>query len=331
MNTNQLQQFAADARTALMNAIEPRVREALDPNSALHADNTAACKHLAHNAPSNDDRHAFDAYVEELTERYAYRWFNRIIAFRYMDVHGYTVTPVVSSADMTNATALPEILAAARRGEYDERVFGPAIRTNEAIKQRVEAIFNGEITTADPQSTAYGLLMSAACNYWHTYLPFLFDEPNTIDNTIDRVLMPQNLLADGSPLREAIKAMTPEACGMGMSSGNVEIIGWLYQFYIAPRKDSVMAGFKKGKKAGANEIPAATQLFTPEWIVRYLVQNTVGRLWMVNHPNCALADSWEYYITPTSDDDTAQLTVSSPEELTVCEIKTPYLIQFKVA
>lgn len=319
MNTNQLQQFATDARTALMSAIEPRVREALDPNSALHADNTAACKHLAHNAPSSDDRHAFDAFVEELTERYAYRWFNRIIAFRYMDVHGYTVTPVVSSADMTSATALPEILAAARRGEYDERVFGPAIRTNEAIKQRVEAIFNGEITTADPQSTAYGLLMSAACNYWHTYLPFLFDEPNTIDDTIDRVLMPQNLLADGSPLREAIKVMTPEACGVDKTSGNVEIIGWLYQFYIAPRKDSVMAGFKKGKKAGANEIPAATQLFTPEWIVRYLVQNTVGRLWMENHPDCALADSWEYYIAPTSDDDTAQLTISSPEELTVCD------------
>ena len=319
MNTSQLQQFATDARTALMNAIEPRVREALDSNSALHADNTAACKHLAHNAPSSDDRHAFDAYVKELTERYAYRWFNRIIAFRYMDVHGYTVTPVVSSTDMTNATALPEILAAARRSEYDERVFGPAIRTNEAIKQHVEAIFNGETTTTDPQSAAYGLLMSAACNYWHTYLPFLFDEPNTIDGTIDRVLMPQNLLADGSPLREAIKVMTPEACGVGMSSGNVEIIGWLYQFYIAPRKDSVMAGFKKGKKAGANEIPAATQLFTPEWIVRYLVQNTVGRLWMVNHPDCALADSWEYYIAPTSDDDTAQLTVSSPEELTVCD------------
>ncbi|RYQ43666.1 hypothetical protein PG2000B_0927 [Bifidobacterium pseudolongum subsp. globosum] len=319
MNTNQLQQFATDARTALMNAIEPRVREALDPNSALHADNTAACKHLAHNAPSSDDRYAFDAYVEELTERYAYRWFNRIIAFRYMDVHGYTVTPVVSSADMTNATALPEILAAARRGEYDERVFGPAIRTNEAIKQHVEAIFNGETTTTDPQSAAYGLLMSAACNYWHTYLPFLFDEPNTIEDTLDRVLMPQNLLADGSPLREAIKVMTPETCGVNTTSGNVEIIGWLYQFYIAPRKDSVMAGFKKGKKAGANEIPAATQLFTPEWIVRYLVQNTVGRLWMGNHPDCALADSWEYYIAPTSDDDTAQLTISSPEELTVCD------------
>ncbi|AFI63081.1 hypothetical protein BAAM1489_00150 [Bifidobacterium animalis subsp. animalis MCC 1489] len=319
MNTNQLQQFAANARIALMSAIEPRVREALDPNSALHADNTAACKHLAHNAPSSNDRHAIDAYVEELTERYAYRWFNRIIAFRYMDVHGYTVTPVVSSADPTNVNGLPEILAAARRGEYDERVFGPAIRTNEAIRRRVEAILDGDITTADPQGAAYGLLMAAACNYWHSSLPFLFDEPNTIEGAIDVVLMPQNLLADGSPLREAIGVMTPKACGVDELSGNVEIIGWLYQFYIAPRKDDVMAGFKKGKKAGAEEIPAATQLFTPEWIVRYLVQNTVGRLWMENHPDCALADGWEYYIAPTSDDDTAKLTVSSPEELTVCD------------
>lgn len=319
MNTNQLQQFAADARRALMGAIEPRVREALDPASALYADNRTACEHLRNAAPSAADHKAFDAYVEQVTERYAYRWFNRIIAFRYMDVHGYTVTPVVSSADPTNANGLPEILAAARRGEYDERVFGPAIRTNEAIRQRVEAILDGDITTADPQGAAYGLLMAAACNYWHASLPFLFDEPNTIEGAIDVVLMPQNLLADGSPLREAIGVMTPEACGVGESSGNVEIIGWLYQFYIAPRKDEVMAGFKKGRKAGAAEIPAATQLFTPEWIVRYLVQNTVGRLWMQGHPDCALAQQWEYYIAPAGDDQKAQSAIMSPEELTVCD------------
>ena len=319
MNTNQLQQFAADARHALMGAIEPRVREALDPASALYADNRTACEHLRNAAPSAADRKAFAAYVAQVTERYAYRWFNRIIAFRYMDVHGYTVTPVVSSADPKNVNSLPEILTAARRGEYDERVFGPAIRTNEAIRQRVEAILDGDVTTADPQGAAYGLLMAAACNYWHASLPFLFDEPNTIEGTIDVVLMPQNLLADGSPLREAIGVMTPEACGVGESSGNVEIIGWLYQFYIAPRKDEVMAGFKKGHKAGAAEIPAATQLFTPEWIVRYLVQNTVGRLWMQGHPDCTLAEQWEYYIAPTGDDQKAQSAIMSPEELTVCD------------
>lgn len=319
MNTNQLQQFAADARRALMGAIEPRVREALDPVSALYADNRTACEHLRSAAPSAGDHKAFDAYAEQVTERYAYRWFNRIIAFRYMDVHGYTVTPVVSSSDPTNVNGLPEILAAARRGEYGEHVFGPAIRTNEAIRRRVEAILDGDITTADPQGAAYGLLMAAACNYWHASLPFLFDEPNTIEGAIDVVLMPQNLLADGSPLREAIRVMTPEACGVGESSGNVEIIGWLYQFYIAPRKDEVMAGFKKGRKAGADEIPAATQLFTPEWIVRYLVQNTVGRLWMQGHPDCVLAQQWEYYIAPAGDDQKAQPVITSPEELTVCD------------
>lgn len=319
MNTNQLQRFAADARASLMSAIESRVREALDPHSALHADNKTACAPLLAGAPDSMDRKAFDAYVEQITERHAYRWFNRIIAFRYMDVHGYTLTPVVSPTDLTNAAGIPAILAAAMRSDYDDRVFGPAIRTNEAIKQRVEAILNGDIMSADPQSAAYGLLMEAACNYWHDFLPFLFDKPNTPESALDVVLMPRNLLTDGSPLREAVRVMTPEACGVGETSGNVEIIGWLYQFYIATRKDEVMAGFKKGCKAGADEIPAATQLFTPEWIVRYLVQNTVGRLWMQGHPDCALAEQWEYYITPTDTAQTATATITSPEELTVCD------------
>ena len=95
---------------------------------------------------------------------------------------------------------------------------------------------------------------------------------------MDELLMPADLLAEGSVLRNAVEAMTPEDCGVDDPSGNVEIIGWLYQYYISERKNEVMDGFKKNHKAGADEIPAATQLFTPDWIVRYLVQNTVGRL-----------------------------------------------------
>lgn len=86
-----------------------------------------------------------------------------------------------------------------------------------------------------------------------------------------------------------MEAMTPEDCGVDDPSGNVEIIGWLYQYYISERKNEVMDGFKKNHKAGANEIPAATQLFTPDWIVRYLVQNTVGRLWVRSHPDSQLS------------------------------------------
>lgn len=136
------------------------------------------------------------------------------------------------------------------------------------------------------------------------------------------MLMPADLLAEGSVLRNAVEAMTTQDCGTDDASGNVEIIGWLYQYYISERKNEVMDGFKKNHKAGADEIPAATQLFTPDWIVRYLVQNTVGKLWMQSHPDCQLYRNWDYYIQPAAGDVVQQenmLTVTSPEELTVCD------------
>ena len=134
--------------------------------------------------------------------------------------------------------------------------------------------------------------------------------------------MPADLLAEGSVLRNAVEAMTPEDCGVDDPSGNVEIIGWLYQYYISERKNEVMDGFKKNHKAGADEIPAATQLFTPDWIVRYLVQNTVGRLWMQSHPDSQLYKNWDYYIQPSEDDSTGNedvLNIQTPEDLTVCD------------
>lgn len=139
---------------------------------------------------------------------------------------------------------------------------------------------------------------------------------------MDELLMPADLLAEGSVLRNAVEVMTPEDCGVDDPSGNVEIIGWLYQYYISERKNEVMDGFKKNHKAGANEIPAATQLFTPDWIVRYLVQNTVGRLWMQSHPDSQLYKNWDYYIQPSEDGSTENediLNIQTPEELTVCD------------
>ena len=139
---------------------------------------------------------------------------------------------------------------------------------------------------------------------------------------MDELLMPADLLAEGSVLRNAVEVMTPEDCGVDDPSGNVEIIGWLYQYYISERKNEVMDGFKKNHKAGAEEIPAATQLFTPDWIVRYLVQNTVGRLWMQAHPDSQLYKNWDYYIQPSEDDSTGNediLNIQVPEDLTVCD------------
>lgn len=318
MNTSKLQAFATDARRQLMNAVGARLDAALTPNSNAQVDDPRAFAFLKREIEQAGDGEQGRKHV---VERYAYRWFNRIIAFRYMDVHGFTGTPVVSPADLTSTNGLPEVLAAAKRGEYDDNtVF--SLRVNDKAKERIEGLLSGSIMADDPQGLAYGLLLQSECRYWNHNLPFMFESVGKEAGRVDELLMPADLLAEGSVLRNAVEAMTPEDCGVDDPSGNVEIIGWLYQYYISERKDEVMDGFKKHHKAGANEIPAATQLFTPDWIVRDLVQNTVGRLWVQSHPDCQLSKNWEYYIQPSEDDSAGTediLRIQTPEDLTVCD------------
>ncbi len=132
--------------------------------------------------------------------------------------------------------------------------------------------------------------MVAACNFWNKAMPFLFQR---IDDYTE-LLMPDDLLS-GTILAYTREAMTPDACE------DVEVIGWLYQFYISEKKDEVFDGLKKNKKITPENIPAATQLFTPHWIVRYLVENSLGRLWLLNRPNSRLKERMEYYIEPQED------------------------------
>ena len=317
MNTSKLQAFATDARRQLMNAVQARLDSALVPNSDAQVDDPRAFDFLQREIEQAGGGVEGRRHV---VERYAYRWFNRIIAFRYMDVHGFTGTPVVSPAGLTSTNGLPEVLAAAKRGEYDSRVF--SLRVNDKAKERIEGLLSGSILADDPQGLAYGLLLQSECRFWNRNLPFMFENVGKEAGRVDELLMPADLLAEGSVLRNAVEIMTPEDCGVDDPSGNVEIIGWLYQYYISERKNEVMDGFKKNHKAGANEIPAATQLFTPDWIVRYLVQNTVGRLWMQAHPDSKLYKNWDYYIQPSEDDSTGNegiLNIQAPEDLTVCD------------
>ncbi len=317
MNTSKLQAFATDARRQLMNAVRARLDAALVPNSDAQVDDPRAFDFLQHEIERAGGGEEGRRHV---VERYAYRWFNRIIAFRYMDVHGFTGTPVVSPAGLTSTNGLPEVLAAAKRGEYDSRVF--SLRMNDKAKERIEGLLSGSILADDPQGLAYGLLLQSECRFWNRNLPFMFENVGKEAGRVDELLMPADLLAEGSVLRNAVEVMTPEDCGVDDPSGNVEIIGWLYQYYISERKNEVMDGFKKNHKAGADEIPAATQLFTPDWIVRYLVQNTVGRLWMQSHPDSQLYKNWDYYIQPSEDGSTENediLNIQTPEELTVCD------------
>ena len=139
-------------------------------------------------------------------------------------------------------------------------------------------------------------------------MPFMFERAGDFTE----LLVPDDLLSDRSIVARIVRTLTPEVCS------DVEVIGWLYQFYIAARKDEVFAGFKKNKKATALEIPAATQLFTPHWIVKYLVENSLGRLWLLNNPGSALASRMEYYIAPV-EPETDFLKISGPEELKVLD------------
>lgn len=167
MNTSKLQAFATDARRQLMNAVRARLDAALVPNSDAQVDDPRAFAFLQREIERAGGGVEGRKHV---VERYAYRWFNRIIAFRYMDVHGFTGTPVVSPAGLTSTNGLPEVLAAAKRGEYDSRVF--SLRVNDKAKERIEGLLSGSILADDPQGLAYGLLLQSECRFWNRNLPF---------------------------------------------------------------------------------------------------------------------------------------------------------------
>ena len=298
IDTKKLEAFAASARSGLIAEVEARLMAALAPASTARVEAPGAVGELedaiARHGGGREGR-------RRIVEEQAYAWFNRIVALRFMDANRCTPTPVVSP-EAGRASGQPAVLAAAKRGEFDPDVF-----TRPAQVERITGLLDGTLTSHDAQGEAYGLILAAHCAFCHRAMPFMF----AADGSFTSLLMPGNLLADGSVRATAVETLTVEDCQ------DVEVIGWLYQFYISERKNEVFAGFKRNKKAGPDEIPAATQLFTPDWIVRYLVQNSVGRLWLLNHPESALGGRMEYYIEPTGEEDF--LRIERPEELTVMD------------
>jgi hypothetical protein len=298
METAPLKSFAPLARTALINEVTARTAVVLAPGSSERVEQRSAVAALE---KAIDAAGGGDAGRAAVAERVAYTWFNRIIALRFMDTNGYTGVGLVSPQAGVEV-GQPEILADAKRGAFDPDVISPN------IQEAVSALLDGTRQSGNPQGEAYALLLAEYCRHWHRAMPFMFERAGDFTE----LLMPANLLADESVLNRAVKVMTTEVCK------DVEVIGWLYQFYISERKEEVFAGFKKGKKAGSAEIPSATQLFTPHWIVKYLVENSVGRLWMLNRPNSRLVDQMAYYIAPV-DEETDFLKISGPEGLTVID------------
>jgi hypothetical protein len=291
METAKLRKFAQFARRSLIEQVGAKLKLVLAEESPARRESPSAIKKL--------EEAIAEQGKEQVVERVAYIWFNRLVALRFMDVNRYNRIGVVSPAE---GQFQPDILADAKMGHIDEEM------VVENTRKRVFALLDGKMPSQDPQGEAYRLLVVAACNYWYSAMPFLFER---IDDYTE-LLMPDDLLSGNSILAYTREAMTPVACE------DVEVIGWLYQFYISEKKDQVFEALKKNQKIKPANIPAATQLFTPHWIVRYLVDNSLGRLWMLNRPNSDLVDQMEYYIPP-EETEADFLKIEGPEELKVCD------------
>jgi type II restriction/modification system DNA methylase subunit YeeA len=291
MDTSKLKKFAQYTRRQLMEQVTAKLKRVLAQESPARRERLEAVAKLEGQIKA----HGQDQVIEQV----AYTWFNRFCALRFMDVNRYNRIGVVSPAE---GQFQPEILAEAKMGVVDEG------SVPEQTRKQIFALLDGTAPSPEPQAEAYRLLVVAVCNDYHRIMPYLFER---IDDYTE-LLMPDDLLSGNSILAYTREAMTPKACE------DVEVIGWLYQFYISEKKDEVFAALKKNKKITPENIPAATQLFTPHWIVRYLVENSLGRLWMLNRPQSKLIDRMDYCIKPEQAE-TDFLKVGSPEELKICD------------
>ncbi|MDO8264473.1 MAG: BREX-1 system adenine-specific DNA-methyltransferase PglX [Gallionella sp.] len=210
-----------------------------------------------------------DGFAQTL-EAVAYTWFNRMAALRFMDLHDYLGHGhrALSSAQGTLPDLLTHAADLAQSGSL------PGLNAPQVFEMKLAGNRDGEL---------YRMLLVSQCNALSRAMPFLFER---IDDDSE-LLLPDNLLRSDSVIAKLVEAIPEE------DWAEVEIIGWLYQFYISEKKDQVI-----GKVVKSEDIPAATQLFTPNWIVQYLVQNSVGRLWLMANPHSTLAKEWPYYITP---------------------------------
>ena len=299
METAGLKSFARDARRRLKEQVAAKLALVLEENSAARRESQRAVAALEAEVARTGAAHVI--------ERVAYLWFNRFCALRFIDANGFTSPRAVSAAE---GDTRPELLAEALAGHTPDTV--PA-----EIATRVRDLIDGRVPSRDPQGEVYRLLLVAVCNGWSGAMPFLFEG---VDDASE-LLMPEDLLsADGVLAR--MRAALSDAVAR-----DVEAIGWLYQFYIAEKKDEVFAGLKKNVKVSSENIPAATQLFTPHWIVRYLVENSLGRLWLLNRPDSGLAAHMPYYIAPPPPEagtgerrpETDFLRIAMPEEVRICD------------
>ena len=287
MNTTQLKKFAQGARLKLIEQVEAKLNFVLTHDTAELRGKADTVRKLKEELTKIGQK--------ALVDKVAYTWFNRLIALRFMDANGYQPLGIstISPSGLTNSVS-PQILEEIHSGNFP----------SELKINRIDIldILDGRVNSNNPDNDVYKQLLVAACNHLSSSLPFLFER---IDDYTE-LLLPDDLTSPFSIIRDVVDGMSQEDCS------EVEIIGWLYQFYISEKKDEVFASKSAVKK---EDIPAATQLFTPRWIVEYMVQNTVGKLWLQNKPSSRLRDHMPYFIDSASLQSDDFLKVQSVEEI----------------
>lgn len=294
MNDSALKNFCTWARVELINGVEAQmVRYGItEPAPAPVGSETVNGQPLSPLEVEQRDellRLQTSEGHDALRDRVAYTWFNRIVAIRFMDARGW----------------LPSRMRMLSRADGSHG--------SEAVENALDV----EISTADPERVAELKMAGSDEPLWRYLFVAQSEElADCLPGVFERVggamelLLPQGLMMVDGVVGKLNAVITDERWREG-----VTVLGWMYQYYNADVKDEF---FKSKRKAAAADIAPATQLFTPEWIVRYMVENSLGRLWMLNNPGSSLREHMNYYIEPDAEHEDF-IRISSPEEITLCD------------
>ena len=298
MNKNAIQKFAIWARNELIAQVSQRAYQYGIDESGFGDASADTLNGRLLTAEEKSQRQELIKQIKEkgyqqVMEEVAYTWFNRFIALRFMEVNNYLPSHIRVFSDASGAFK-PEILRDALHLEL------PGLNHAKVA----EYIENNET------EALYRYLLLTQCNALNEALPMMFERMGGYTE----MLLPNNILRPDSVLARLIADIDEQDW-----TDQVQIIGWLYQYYNTELKDDTFAQLKKNVKITKERIPAATQLFTPDWIVRYMVENSLGRLWLEGHPNAELHDGWKYYLDEAEQDPEveAQLTKLREEYKTI--------------
>lgn len=275
MDKNAIKKYAVWARRELISRVSQKAlqygitEDSMEPASATSVNGVVLTGSEIKQRKALIEKVEKEGY-QQVMEEVAYTWFNRFSALRFMEVNGYLPSHVRVFTDDEN-NFKPQILAEAINLELD----GLDMEKIYALKD------------ANDNEMLFKYLIITQCNALSPIMPRMFQR--IADYT--ELLFPDNLLREGSAIQQMIELIPEEDW-----KDAVQIIGWLYQYYNSEKKDEVFAALKKNVKITKENIPAVTQLFTPDWIVRYMVENSLGRLWVEGHPNEELKSQWKYYL-----------------------------------